>query len=371
MMMASKTWIRENILSIKPYVPGKPIEEVERELGIKDVIKMASNENPLGPSPEAVEVMREAVEKVYLYPDGNCFYLKQALASRNGMEEDNIIIGNGSDEILKLIAEAFLNTGEEAIIAHPSFSEYEFVTRLMGAVPVYVDLKEYRHDLLAMAEKISPLTKIIFVCNPNNPTGTIVTRDEIESFLSLVPDDVLVIFDEAYNEYVTHPRYPSSMEYVRQGRNNVIILRTFSKIYGLAGLRIGFGVATKETIAHLNRVREPFNVNSLAQLAAKAALEDQLHVDKSRSINSEGKTYLCREFRRMGLNYIPTEANFMMVNTGVDSRKLFQEMLLKGIIVRTGDIFGMSTFIRVTVGTPRQNERFIKTLAEVLAGMQV
>ncbi|MHB1127210.1 MAG: histidinol-phosphate transaminase [Bacillota bacterium] len=368
--MASRSWIRDNILSIKPYVPGKPIEEVERELGIKDVIKLASNENPLGPSPEAVEAVREAVEKTYLYPDGNCFYLKRALASRYEFEEDNIIIGNGSDEILKLIAEASLNPGDEVIIAQPSFSEYEFVTRLMGAEPVFVDLREYRHDLQAMAGKINTKTKIVFVCNPNNPTGTIVTRDEIESFLGSVPDDVLVIFDEAYKEYVTHPRYPDSLKYVQQGRQNVIVLRTFSKIYGLAGLRVGFGVAARETIVHLNRVREPFNVNSLAQTAALAALGDQLHVDKSRVSNSEGKTYLCQEFRKLGLENIPTEANFIMVNTGVDSRKLFQLMLRKGVIIRTGDIFGMDTFIRVTIGTPRQNERFINALTETLSEMQ-
>ncbi len=356
---------RQNIFDIKPYIPGKPIEEVERELGITNIIKMASNENPFGPSPRAIEAMKEALPKVSLYPDGNCFYLREALAGKIGVEMDNIIVGNGSDEILKLIAETFLNPGDEVIIARPSFSEYEFVGKIMAANCVFVPLKDFTHDLEAMGEAVTKKTKIIFICNPNNPTGTIVTKEEMEDFLKKLDPRILVVFDEAYYEYVDHEDYPETLEYVGE-EQNVITLRTFSKIYGIAGQRIGYGVAKPRVISALNRVREPFNVNMLAQVGALAALKDEDHVKRSLEGNREGKEYLYRWFDERGLFYVPTQSNFIFLQVGVDSQELFQKMLQEGVIVRTGDIFGHPDYIRVTIGTMEENKRFTSTLEKVL-----
>ncbi|MDN5344572.1 MAG: histidinol-phosphate aminotransferase [Clostridia bacterium] len=365
--MAATPACREAILAIKPYVPGKPIEEVQRELGVKDVIKLASNENPLGPSPEAVQALREASERAYLYPDGNCYYLKDALGDKLGVTAENIIVGNGTDEIIKMLAEAYINPGDEVVVADPTFSEYEFAAQVMGGRAIKVPCRSFRHDLKAMAAAITPRTRLVFICNPNNPTGTIIGQVVLDTFLHEVPPSVLVVLDEAYADYVTAEHYPDSLAYVRGGRANIIVLRTFSKIYGLAGLRVGYGVAVPEIIRDLNRVREPFNVNLLAQAAALAALGDEAHIRKSREINDEGKGYLYEQFAALGLQYVPTESNFIFVDLQRDSRKVFQELLKKGVIVRTGDIFGYDTFLRVTVGTPRQNERFIQALREVLA----
>ncbi len=365
--MASSPSCREAILAIKPYVPGKPIEEVQRELGVKDVIKLASNENPLGPSPEAVQAMREAGDRVYLYPDGNCYYLKNALAGKLGVAPENLIVGNGTDEILKMLAATYINPGDEIVIADPTFSEYEFDTQVMAGRAIKVPCRSFRHDLKAMAAAITPRTRLVFICNPNNPTGTIIGQVVLDTFLHEVPPSVLVVLDEAYADYVTAEHYPNSLAYVRGGRANIIVLRTFSKIYGLAGLRVGYGAAVPEIIRDLNRVREPFNVNLLAQAAAMAALNDTAHIKKSREVNEEGKAYLYEQFTALGLEYVPTETNFIFVNLQRDSRAIFQQLLAKGVIVRTGDIFGYDTFVRVTVGTPRQNERFIQALREVLA----
>lgn len=360
---------RQVIFDIQPYVPGKPIEEVERELGIKGVIKMASNENPFGPSPRAVKAMGEALGKVSLYPDGNCFYLKEALSKKLGVEVENLVLGNGSDEILKLLAEAFLNPGDEVIIAQPSFSEYTFVAKIMGARCVYVPLKDFTHDLEAMAQAVTPRTKMVFICNPNNPTGTINTREGLDNFLKYLDPRVLVVFDEAYYEYVEHPGYPESLEYVAEAQN-AITLRTFSKIYGIAGQRIGYGVAKPNLVTALNRVREPFNVNLLAQVGALAALSDREHVEKSRAGNREGKEYLYRWLEEKGLFYVPTQANFIFLQVGHDSQEVFKEMLARGVIVRTGDIFGHPDYLRVTIGTPGENRRFTAALEEVMARLE-
>lgn len=356
---------RPQIMAIKPYVPGKPIEEVERELGISDVIKLASNENPLGPSPLAVEAMKKALDNVHRYPDGNCFYLKQALARFWGVTPDHLFVGNGSDEIIKLIAEAFLSEGEEAVMGHPSFSEYDFAVKIMGGQSVFVPLKNNTYDLEAMAKAVTEKTKLVFVCNPNNPTGTIVKKAEVDKLLAALPDHVITVIDEAYYEYVGDSDYPDSLEYVRANKN-VIVLRTFSKIYGLAGLRVGYGIAKPELVSLLMRVREPFNVNLLGQAAAIAALEDREHVERSRRANEEGKEYLYREFERMGLAYAPTETNFIWLVIRADCRKVFNKLLKRGVIVRTGDIFDAPDVIRVTIGTMEQNRRFIVNLEEVL-----
>ncbi len=359
---------RKVIFDIKPYVPGKPIEEVERELGIKDVIKMASNENPFGPSPRAVEAMQKSLHKISMYPDGNCFYLKEMVAEKLCVEPDNLIVGNGSDEILKLIAEAFLDPGDEIVMAQPSFSEYEFVGKIMGAQCIFVPLKDFTHDLEAMGRAVTKKTKIVFICNPNNPTGTIVTRTQVDEFLKDLDPRVLVVFDEAYYEYVEDEEYPQTLDFVGEGQN-VIVLRTFSKIYGLAGQRIGYGIAKDNIISTLNRVREPFNVNMLAQIAAMAALRDQEHVGKSRQGNQEGKDYLYRWFEEKGMSYVPTQANFIFLKVGVDSQELFREMMQQGVIIRTGDIFGHPDFIRVTVGSMEENRRFTETLERSLNAM--
>ncbi|MGE5404200.1 MAG: histidinol-phosphate transaminase [Candidatus Saccharibacteria bacterium] len=356
---------RPEIFNLKPYVPGKPIEEVEREMGISNVIKMASNENPLGPSPKALKRLEEMLPKLYLYPDGASYYLKTAVAAKLGLDPDGLVFGNGSDELLRLLNETFIGPQEEIVFANPSFSEYEFMATIMGGKCISVPLKDFRHDLSSMKDQVNDNTKMVYICNPNNPTGSIVTGQEIAEFMDDLPDDILVVFDEAYVEYVDNPDFVSGLEYLNKGRN-VIVLRTFSKIYGLAGLRVGYGITTKEIADAINSVREPFNVNLAAQEAARAAIEDDDHVKRSQELNLAGRAFLYKAFGEMGLKYVPTEANFIFVDIKQDCKKVFTEMLKLGVIIRTGDIFGHPTFIRVTIGTAEQNERFINTLKKVL-----
>jgi len=358
--------IRKALEQIKPYVPGKPIEEVERELGIKDVIKMASNENPLGPSPKAMEALQRALTKLNFYPDGASYYLRQAIAEHNGVDAGQVLVGNGSDEIIKMIAETFINPGDQAVIAKPTFSEYDFAVTLMGGESRLVDCVDFRHDLKGMLKAITPQTKIVFICNPNNPTGTIVSKTQIQEFMSQLPEGVLVVFDEAYYEYVDDPAYVSGLEFVRQGLKNVIVLRTFSKIYGLSGLRVGYGLAHPELIQWINRAREPFNVNLLGQIGARAALADQEFLAESRAQNAAGKAFLYNCFEEMGLKYWLTQTNFIWVQIKTDSQSVFQKLLREGVIIRTGDIFGFPDFIRVTIGTEEQNKGFITALKKVL-----
>jgi len=363
--MAMRDLVSENICRLKPYVPGKPIEEVEREFGITNVVKIASNENPLGPSPKALAAMREALEKVALYPDGACFYLKNALARHWGVKDTELVIGNGSDELIRYIGVTFLSPDDECIQGDPSFVRYESAAVLNNCNCTMVPLKDFKHDLDAMADRITEKTRLIFVANPNNPTGTAVTAKDVERFMSRLPKRVIAVFDEAYYEYIETPDFPRMLDYVRDGAN-VIVLRTFSKIYGLAGLRVGYGIARPEIIECLDQVREPFNVNSIAQVGALASLDDEEQVERSRRVNSEGKRFLYREFEAMGLPYVPTEANFIFLDIKRDCRPVFTELLKRGVIVRTGDIFGLPTFFRVTIGTEADNRRFIQTLREVL-----
>ncbi len=360
---------RQAIKAITPYVPGKPIEEVKRELKVKRVVKLASNENPLGPSPEAVQRIREVSEKVHYYPDGDCYYLKKALAAKLNLNPGNFIVANGADELLRIIAETYIDPGDEIITAETTFSLYEFAAQVMGGRTIKVPCRNLRHNLKAMAAAVTPKTRLIFVCNPNNPSGTIVGQRAIESFLKEIPSEVVVVMDEAYYDYVTAEHYPESTDFIRKSQANVIILRTFSKIYGLAGLRVGYAIAVPEVIKDLNLVRSPFNVNLVAQEAATAALLDNEHVIKSREVNEEGKGYLYQQFETMGLGYTPTEANFIFVDVQRDSREVFQELLQRGVIVRTGDIFGpgYENYLRVTIGSLSQNETFIRALKEVLA----
>ncbi len=359
---------RSCLESIKPYEPGKPIEEVERELGLADVVKLASNENPLGPSPAALEAVAKQLGQLHYYPDGNCYQLKMALAKKFGIDPDLVIIGNGTDELLTLLTLAYINPGDEAVMAQPTFSEYEFALRLMGGIPRPVSLAgdEFRYDLDALAAAVNERTRLLFICSPNNPTGTIVQRKPLERFLVSLPPGILVVLDHAYAEYVADPSHPDGLDCVKQGRP-LLVLRTFSKIYGLAGLRIGYAIAPAAVIADLNRVREPFNVNAAAQAAAIAALEDSDHLTRSRTLAERGRNQLAAGFERMGLKAVPTEANFCFVDLKTDSKRIFEALLRRGVIVRSGDIFGYPTYIRVTCGTEEQNERFLEALEEVLA----
>jgi histidinol-phosphate aminotransferase len=356
---------------IKPYVPGKPVEEVERELGLSGVIKLASNENALGPSPLAVKAMQENADKMHIYPDGNCYYLREALAAKLKIKPDQLLFGNGSDEILSLLTLALINPGDEAVMVTPSFSEYEFAMRLMGGVLRLVPLvgSEFVYDFDAVLAAVNDQTRIVFICSPNNPTGSHIQRAEFERFMSKLPDKVLVVFDQAYIEYVTDHGHPEGMDYIAQG-HPLIALRTFSKIYGLAGLRIGYGIASSTLITGLNRVREPFNVNAMAQKAALAALSDAAHLKDSVDLVESGRKTLSTGLGALGLKPVPDQANFCFVDIGVDSRQAFQALLLKGVIVRTGDIFGYPTYIRVTYGTAEQNERFLAALKEVLSNLK-
>ena len=353
----------EHIKNIKPYVPGKPIEELERELGIAHPVKLASNENPVGPSPLAVRALRKGISGLNRYPDGSCHYLSSALSGKLQIGPDEILFGNGSNEIIELAVRTFLNPGDEAIMAHPSFVVYSTIVQAAKGKSIIVPLnKNLRHDLDAMASKITNRTKIIFIANPNNPTGTINTKTEMDSFMKKIPEGALVVIDEAYFEYVVSPDYADSMKYFRQGRD-ILILRTFSKIYGLAGLRIGYGIAKKELIAEMNKVRQPFNVNSPAQEAALAALDDEKHIEKSRKINERGKKYLYKEFRSLNINYAPTEANFIYMTFEDDIvNQLYNDLLKQGVIVRP---MGPRA-IRVTIGLPGENKKLIEALRKIL-----
>lgn len=361
-----KKLCRPGILQLRPYVPGKPIEEVQREYGVKDIIKLASNENPIGPSPKAIDAMKKAAEKVALYPDGNCFALRQAVAAHLGVSPDCLIFGAGSDEVIHVIGLALLEDGDEVLIADPTFSQYESASTLMECPCCKVPLTDDRHDVDKMIEKITAKTKIVFVANPNNPTGTMLTKAEVTKLLNAMPEGAVLVLDEAYTEYIENPDFPNPIPWVLEGKN-VIVLRTFSKIYGLAGLRIGYGIAKPEIISYLERVRQPFNVNSIAQAAAIASLADKDHLALSKKVNSEGKQYFYNEFDRLGLPYATSETNFVWVDLKTDCKQVFQELLKKGIIIRTGDIFGAPTYARISIGKPEENAKFIAALEEVLA----
>lgn len=358
---------RPAVNRLVPYSPGKPIEEAKREFGLTDVIKLGSNENSLGPSPMAVEAMRSALGDLHLYPDGAAYSLKTALSDRLDLPRDSITAGNGSDEIIHYLGIAYLRPGDNIVQGDPSFVRYESAAILNDTECIKVPLKNLTHDLEAMADAVTGRTRMVFLANPNNPTGTMNTRTEVERLLDRVPDSVLVVLDEAYAEYVERDDYPDSVQYVRDGRS-VIVLHTFSKIYGIAGLRVGYGLARPDIIRAVEQVREPFNVNSLAQVGAVAALGDSTHVRRSRLSNAEGKRAFCAAFDRMGLPYAPSEANFVFVDVERDCRPVYQALLRKGIIVRTGDIFGLPTYLRVTIGTAEENARFLRELEAILAG---
>lgn len=357
--------LRKEILTIEKYVAGKPISEVKREFGLEEVIKLASNENPLGCSLKAKEAILKLVQDTALYPDAACFELKKTLAGKLGIHPGNIFCGAGSDSLIRVIAETFLNEGDESIMAEVTFPRYETTTKLMGGVCVKIPMKNNGLDLEAMVEAITDKTKVIWFCNPNNPTGNIFTKAEFEKVLSRIPSNVIIVMDEAYIEYVSSKDFPNSLEML-QNYDNMIILRTFSKAYGLASLRCGYGIAREEMVQYLNRVVNSFDVNLYAQTAAVEAIKDEEFLNEVIKVNSEGKEYLYAEFKKLGFSYIDTNANFIMVNTNRDDKALFQGLLSKGIIVRPGHLLGMDGWLRVTIGTMEQNRRFISVLKEVL-----
>ena len=325
--------IHSHIASLVPYVPGKPIDELERELGIPRAIKLASNENPLGSSPKAVAVLAETAAALHRYPDGGAHRLRAALADRYKLTPEHVILGNGSDEILGLLARAFLSPGDEAVMADQTFVIYKMEVTAAHGKPVIVPLTQWQHDLAAMTEAITNRTRLVFVCNPNNPTGTMVTASDVNAFMRRVPDDVIVIFDEAYYEYVQDQHFPDSLDWVTQ-RRNAVVLRTFSKIYGLAGLRVGYGLTTPEIAGYLNRVRPPFNVNTMAQRAALAALTDDEHVARSRALNAAEMATVRAGLVALGFQPVPSQANFLLFDVGRDGRAVFEALLRQGIIVR-------------------------------------
>jgi histidinol-phosphate aminotransferase len=357
--MALESIVKSHIAALRAYEPGKPIEELERELGIEDAVKLASNENPLGPSPRALKAMRAAAGRVHRYPDGTCFALRRKLAQRLGVAEEQLVFGAGCDEILELLVKAFLGVGDEAVHAWPSFAMYPIVIHGMGGTPRAVPLSaELMHDLDAMAAAVSARTRLVFVCNPNNPTGTSVNARAFDRFVATLPSDLVLVIDEAYAEYVRREDFPDSLAWV-QRRPGTVVLRTFSKIYGLAGLRIGYGVADPELASYLERARHPFNVNAMAEAAALAALDDREHVEASRRVNAEGVEYLTREMRVLGIEALPTDANFLLARTGAGA---YEKLLREGVIVRPMEGFGLPEHVRITVGTAEENERLIKAL---------
>ncbi|MFC2030811.1 histidinol-phosphate transaminase [Chloroflexota bacterium] len=351
---------------VRPYIPGTPIADVQREYGLTDVIKLASNENPLGTSPKALEAMVQALHRVNHYPDSECYELRGALAEHHELDPGQIIVGNGADGLITQVAMAYLDQGSEVVVSASSFPFYDVLTHIMRARLIKTPLKGYGLDLEAMAEAIGPRTALVFVCNPNNPTGTIVTSAEVASFMQRVPGHVLVVFDEAYYELVASDEFPEMVDYVRQGWENVMVLRTFSKVYGMAGIRLGYGLAMSGVLAPMKQAREPFAVNSLAQSAGIAALQDQAFLQKTMRANHASRLWLYEQFERLGLAYVESHTNFILVHIGPQAPEVQQELVKLGVIVRPCVAYDLCDFLRVTVGTPRQDERFITALESVL-----
>ena len=354
-----------HVRGLTPYSPGKPIEEVERELGIRDPVKVASNENPLGPSPLAVAALRQALAGVHRYPDGGGHALRHALGQHWGVSPDEVLLGNGSNELLELVGRYFLLPGDEAVYAAQSFVVYDMVAQMTGATKVVVPLRNLAHDLEAMRRAVTPRTKLVFLANPNNPTGTAVPPGAIEAFLAGLPADMVAVLDEAYYEYLPLDLRPDALRLLRGGRR-ILVLRTFSKIYGLAGLRIGYGIGPAELVALLNRLRAPFNTNSLAQAAATAALQDLQHVADTRALTEAGRKYLTEQCQALDLQVVPSEANFLLVDVARPGAAAAEALLRHGVIVRPMGGYGFPTHLRISVGTARENERCIGALRAVL-----
>ncbi|NPV60285.1 MAG: histidinol-phosphate transaminase [Actinobacteria bacterium] len=357
---------REELRDLPVYSPGKSPEEAAREYGIQDCVKMASNENPLGPSPLAVEAVKRAMSMAHVYPDPNCTKLREALSRRLGVPAECILVGHGADEIFDLLAYAFLDRDDEIVVGDPTFTSYELAALTMGAKARKVPLREYRQDIPAMLDAMGARTKMVMLCSPLNPTGTTVSGGELEEMLGSLPRDVLLVLDEAYVEYVSDPDHPDAMAYFNR-EPRLVVTRTFSKIYGLAGLRVGYAVCHPTVREAMEKVKLPFNVSRLAQEAALAALGDEEHVRRSRKANERGKKRLYRLFEELGMGYVPTQANFILVKNG-SYPDLFERLLRSGVIVRAGEALGLPGHVRVTIGDEAQNDRLEKALRGIAGG---
>lgn len=357
--------LRKNLTAIQPYVPGKPIEELERELGISNAIKIASNENPLGPSPKVIEALQKQLPQISRYPDGAAHNLIQALSQHLSVNANQIMLGHGSNELLVLLAEMVLNPGDEVLFADKSFVVYPLATQLFEGKSKIIPLKDFTHDMAAFANAVNPKTRLVFICNPNNPTGTFVPLLAIEAFLKICPPQVLVVLDEAYCEYVDEKTYFGSLKLI-QDYPNLVVLRTFSKVYGLAGLRIGYGVGHSDLVSVFQKTRQPFNVNSLALAAAEAALSDKNHLEKVLQLNRQMRQKMTERLKAMGLNPVPSQTNFVYFNVP-QAQDLYQSLLRKGVIVRP---IGPDA-LRVTTGTVTETEHFLKVFEEVYSQLKV
>jgi len=356
------------VRGLAPYEPGKPTDELRRELGVERIVKLASNEGPYGPFPSARQAMARAAAELNRYPDPGAYRLRAALAERHGVPLDAVALGAGTDGIVDCLSQAFLDPGDEIVCGWPSFASYPTYARKMGAVPRLVPLREHRYDLEALLEAVGPRTKIVYVCNPNNPTGTMTTRSELDSYFERVPEHVLTVIDQAYFEYVEDPAYPDAVEeYLKAGRR-VLVLRTFSKIYGLAGLRVGYGVGPAPLVAALAKTRRAFDVDTLAQEAALASLGEESEIERRRRLNSAGRRQLADVLAQAGLAPVgPAVANFLYVDLGQDARRLFDRLLREGVIVRPLHAFGAPTGVRVTVGTPDDHAFLASALSRALS----
>lgn len=361
-----KNIFRKGLAELTPYIPGKPVEEVRRELGLKGrIVRLASNENPIGPSPKAVARMKEVLGEINFYPDGGCFELRAALAEKHALAPGHFVFGNGVDNLIPLAVNTFVNSGDEVIIPTPSFAAYRTSTVVAGGMPVAVPLKNFQLHGEDIYRAVSPKTKMIFICNPNNPTGTIMPAGDLKKLMAALPPSVVVVMDEAYYEYVDHPGYPDSLAHLKRNEN-VVIFRTFSKIYGLAGLRLGYGMARPDYVNAMEKIREPFAANRVVQAGALEALADQAHTQQVKDAHGRGKQVLCQGLSDLNINFIPTEANFLFADLGVDMELLFPTLLKNGVIIRPGTAWGYPTFARITIGTPDENQFFLDQLAIVL-----
>lgn len=360
-----KKLIKESVFKVNAYEPGKPVEDLKREFEITcDICKLASNENPIGPSPLAIDAIKKSLGEGHQYPDTHCRNLKLKIAEHLQVPMENLCIGNGTTELILMMGVIFVNPGETFIMSESSFIHAKMVANIMDSHLIEVPLNNYRHDLEAILPCISENTKIVYFDNPMNPIGTMFTQEELSRFMEKIPEDVVVVFDEAYFEYVNNPSFPDTLKFVEEGRN-VIVFRTFSKMYGLAGLRVGYCVAKMDFVDAFKRVSPPFSVNRFAQNAAAAALQDTEHIQKTREMNEAGKRFLYKNFEQMSVFYIPSETNFVTIDTKQDAKHVFEELQKEGVIVRDLGMYGKPTFIRVTIGTPEQNTQFIDAFKKI------
>ena len=363
-----KLTVPENIETLVPYPPGKPLEELEREYGITGSIKLASNENALGPSPKATAAIAKALANLHRYPDGSCYYLANRLAEKIGVKPEELVFGNGSNEIIELLVSTFLSPGEEVITSHPTFLVYQKMVQSQGGINRVVELKNLHHDLDAIAAQVTGKTRLIFLDNPNNPTGTAFTAEEFEAFLGKIPESVIVVLDEAYVDFVDESIRIDARKFLNHN-TPVVALRTFSKAYGLAGLRVGYGLMRPEIADYLHRLRQPFNVNTLAQVGALACLDDDEHYQKTMTMTKEGMAWLHEEIKKLGCRPLSSHANFFLVDVGVSGKILYEKMLSQGVIIRPMAAYGLPNFIRITIGLPAENQRLVKAMAAALAEM--